>query len=67
MLSAVVELLALVCFVVAGWLVAPALGLAVAGGALLLVGHALDTVELPTLATALEELRQRWHGKGDAS
>ena len=67
MLSAVVELLALVCFVVAGWLVAPALGLAVAGGAMLLIGHALDSVELPTLDTVLKEFRERWPGKGGAS
>lgn len=41
-MSDIIEGLALVAFVVAGWLVAPALGLTVAGAALLLVGAAID-------------------------
>ena len=67
MLSAVVELSALACFVVAGWLVAPALGMAVAGVGLLLVGQALDGVPLSTVTTVLATVRKYWRGKGGPS
>jgi hypothetical protein len=46
MLSALVELLGLACLAVAGWLIAPFIGFAVAGVALLVVGQALDGVKV---------------------
>jgi hypothetical protein len=52
-LSTLVELAGLACFVVAGWWITPALGMAVAGGGLLLVGHALDGTIVPSPAAVV--------------
>jgi hypothetical protein len=49
-LSTVVELAGLAAFVAAGWLIAPWLGLVVAGCALLLIGQALDGAIVPSPA-----------------
>ncbi|RJQ68087.1 hypothetical protein D5S17_32820 [Pseudonocardiaceae bacterium YIM PH 21723] len=43
-LSTLLELAGLICLCVAGWWVAPVLGLVATGAALLLVGHAMDFV-----------------------
>jgi hypothetical protein len=52
-LSTVVELAGLAAFVAAGWLIAPWLGLVVAGCALLLIGQALDGAIVPSPAQVL--------------
>lgn len=46
MLSDVVELAAYTAFVVAGWLLAPALGLMILGAALWMIAQALDGVKV---------------------
>lgn len=72
MLSTVSELAAFACFVVAGWLVAPFLGLVVAGVVLLLISRATDGVKVKapklripkaeTLKVKLPRVRVTWPG-----
>jgi hypothetical protein len=52
-LSSVVELAGLAAFVAAGWLIAPWLGLFVAGLCLLVIGQALDGAIVPSAVVVL--------------
>jgi hypothetical protein len=52
-LSAIVEVLGLACLVAAGWMVAPALGMFVAGCGLLVIGQALDGAIVPAAAAVV--------------
>jgi hypothetical protein len=57
MLSDVVELAAYSAFVIAGWLIAPALGLLVLGVALWLIAQALDGVKVRIPSVKLPKVR----------
>lgn len=59
-MSTVVEVCGYACFVAAGWLIAPFLGLVVAGVVLLLFAHAIEGLRVRLPRPAVSTLKAMW-------
>ena len=67
MASSLAEVLGLSCLTVAAFLIAAPLGWAVAGAALILIGQALDSVDVAEAARrVVSTVRGRWRRAVDA-